>query len=398
LASPQLRRRHGITTQPTIAHVITITTIRITTAITAIVHTHTTVIDTTDPIGATTTGTGEAQPIQASSDCLRGAGVADESKTFAGLTLLAIKKRTDEIAMAGHDKRHPERLTPDRSSLPTIKLDGAAAGPRFHHPSPLFSGESRRHELRPSCFALVVGNARSGTTIVGSIIDAHPQMICANETTGSSHRWEGMTGAEIVAEIVENSERQYAAGRESSNYRYRIETDPKLFRDILVIADKIWNPTLLLLHGDHGLLGRIEQSVGAPVSIVHCVRNPLDAIATMHRRSGASLHNRARWYFMHCEAAQALMERRDRPMYTIYHEDILLDPDQEIHNLYEFFGLTTPSVTFRRIKSILFAEQKKTYLSVRWPRAVIGHISTYAGRFEFLRRYTIPPEDAQFSD
>jgi hypothetical protein len=40
--------------------------------------------------------------------------------------------------------------------------------------------------LRPSRFALVVGNARSGTTIVGSIIDCHPNMLCANETRASA--------------------------------------------------------------------------------------------------------------------------------------------------------------------------------------------------------------------
>jgi hypothetical protein len=207
-----------------------------------------------------------------------------------------------------------------------------------------------------------------------------------------------MSGHEIVAEIVDNSNRQYATSRESSGYYYKINTEPKAFGDIRVIADKIWNPALLLLHGDHGLIKRLEQSLGVPISLVHCVRNPFNAIATMHQRSGASLHNRARWYFMHCEAAQALIDRNDRRVLTVVHENLLRHPDQEIAALYGFFGLQIPLRTIQSIKSILFTEETQPYLSVQWPKALLTQIRVYISRFSFLTRYILVPSDIPICD
>jgi hypothetical protein len=81
----------------------------------------------------------------------------------------------------------------------------------------LFSGN--RDQLRPSRFALVVGNARSGTTIVGSIIDCHPNMLCANETRASATYWGGLSQPDIVQELISNSETNLQNNRPSGYYR-----------------------------------------------------------------------------------------------------------------------------------------------------------------------------------
>jgi hypothetical protein len=39
---------------------------------------------------------------------------------------------------------------------------------------------------------LILGNARSGSTILGAVLDAHPNMVVANEKLESFHPWYGL--------------------------------------------------------------------------------------------------------------------------------------------------------------------------------------------------------------
>jgi Sulfotransferase domain len=246
-----------------------------------------------------------------------------------------------------------------------------------------------RDSLRPSHFALVVGNARSGTTIVGSILDAHPRIICANETRASNAHWTNLSAQEIVDEIISNVEMNHVNQRQSSGYSYKIETAEKSFENIDVIADKIWNPTLLLLHGDRSLLTNLAQIIGCRILLVHCVRNPFDVIATMHQRSGADLSDRCRWYFVHCEAAQALSEREDVEMITVYHEELLRNSQIEIERLYRFLGQETGLDIFSNVRRVLFPEARRTGQMVKWPSPVVDEIRSQMARFAFLQRYEL---------
>ena len=116
---------------------------------------------------------------------------------------------------------------------------------------------------------LIIGNARSGSTLVGSVIDAHPQAVIANETTASATFWRDTSRATILGEIQENSRRNRESGRQSEGYTYQVKKETDSGRSLTVMGDKIWNPATLLLHGDHRLLDRLHEMLGIPIKIVH---------------------------------------------------------------------------------------------------------------------------------
>jgi hypothetical protein len=234
-------------------------------------------------------------------------------------------------------------------------------------------------------FVLVVGNARSGTTIVGSIIDSHPRMLCANETASSAQFWRNRSRDDILSEIRENSARNLATGRFSEGYRYAIETPVK--SDIAVYADKIWNPALLLLAGDFGLLNRLADTLCAPIALVHCVRNPFDVIATMHRRSKAPLEDRARWFFMHCDAALSLYSRCV-PIYDLASESLISNPAGVSSDLFRWIGYCADDDHLSRIDATVHGEVHQSRLDVAWPDALVREIEERAAEYPFLSRYT----------
>jgi hypothetical protein len=242
--------------------------------------------------------------------------------------------------------------------------------------------------IAPQKFVLVVGSARSGTTIVGAIIDSHARMICANETAASANFWRGLSGKQILEEIIANSAANYAAGRRSEGYSYAIETDDKESSEIAVIGDKVWNPALLLMAGQPTLLASLEQVMRCSVALVHCVRNPFDVIATMHQRSGASLRDRLRWYRIHCEAIQIIIERDDFPILLVRHEDLIADPFAVSTQISEWLGFPTSEEHLARIRGKVYALPHKSRLTVDWSSEIIQGVVTLTSRFPYLAGYS----------
>lgn len=65
-------------------------------------------------------------------------------------------------------------------------------------------GNIKADELSPERFVLLVGNVRSRTTIAGLIVDSHPRMLYANESSLSRSQWFGSDRASIMSDIVSN--------------------------------------------------------------------------------------------------------------------------------------------------------------------------------------------------
>lgn len=234
----------------------------------------------------------------------------------------------------------------------------------------------------------VVGNSRSGTTLVGSLIDAHPAMICANESDLSVRLWRDATREQILQDLEQNVRRNLESDRPSQGYHYGIRQDPKDAAQIRIVGDKIYNPSLLMLHGDPTLVPRLESTLGCPIFFVHVLRNPLDVIATMHRRSGQTLIDRTRWYFMHIDAALSQQERLDGDRWVnLYLEDLIDTPDASIHSVTNLFGLTSGPGYLEACRARLFQKPKLTRHDVAWTRDALDEICHRVERYQALARY-----------
>lgn len=237
------------------------------------------------------------------------------------------------------------------------------------------------------CFALVVGNARSGSTLVGAMIDAHPEMACANESASSALLWRDRDRAEIVAELIANIARNRAEGRPSEGYRYGVEGAGGE-APARVLGDKIYNPTLLMLHGNPRLLPSLAERMGCPVRIVHVIRNPLDAIATMHRRSGESIADRLRWYLMHLDAATALEARLGGEGWlNLRLEDLIAEPDAWLTRLAALFGREAPEEYLAACRALLFEAPRRTRDDAPWSAADLVTLARRAREYPLLAPY-----------
>lgn len=245
-----------------------------------------------------------------------------------------------------------------------------------------------KHFSSLQSFALIIGNARSGSTVLGSVIDAHPTAIIANETISSANFWRGLNRQDILEEICLNSETNNSSGRISEGYSYSIKQNNFKVNDITVMGDKAWNPATLLLHGDYSLLSSLESALGVPIRIIHAIRNPFDVIATMHTRSTAPVKDRILWYFMHCDSVCAIRDfHKDIGYIDIHHEDLLLEPGSTIKNICNFLEMEVTESHIKACEELLFPTPKETRTTIKWSNEEIEMVLQKMSEFDFLSKY-----------
>jgi hypothetical protein len=239
-----------------------------------------------------------------------------------------------------------------------------------------------------NCYLLIIGNARSGSTLLGAVIDAHPQAVIANESASSGVLWKNLTREQVLARVLRNAGRNAAADRPSQGYTYQIGRPPEAKKELLVAGEKVWNPATLFLHGQHDLIPSPEERLGVPLVFLHCIRNPFDVIATMHTRSGASVADRIRWYFMHCDAASAIRDRLPASRFQdCHHEDLLADPRGEIERVCRFLRLPIDEAHIAAVQDKLFSQPRRTRANIDWKDEDVEAINAGIARFEFLSRH-----------
>jgi Sulfotransferase domain/Sulfotransferase family len=134
-------------------------------------------------------------------------------------------------------------------------------------------------------FCLFVGYPRSGSTLVASMLNAHPDVLLGLEVDSLGFaRW-GANRGQLFHAIRSSADTFAQAGGQWEGYDYRIETPwVNGWRTLRVIGDKEAAMSAVRLARDGSLVSRLKEAVGVPVKVIHVVRNPFDNIATMYLR------------------------------------------------------------------------------------------------------------------
>ena len=248
-------------------------------------------------------------------------------------------------------------------------------------------------------YCMFVGYPKSGHSLFGSLLDAHPDAIIAHEQDALRYLGAGFGRAQLFHLLLENSRRYAGAGRNWNVYSYTVPGQWQgRFRKLRVIGDKKGALSTLRLDRDPGLQARIRKTAGVPVKYVHVVRNPYDNISTMLRdgvfgwRTNGRGHDLARSiedYFSLCEAMRRFEERTDPgDVFEIRHEEIVEDPERALRGLCDFLGLDTPEDYLRDCAGTVFRAPSRSRNKVEWSAEEVELVRRRAEEFRFLRGYS----------
>jgi hypothetical protein len=195
-------------------------------------------------------------------------------------------------------------------------------------------------------FCLFVGYPRSGSTLLASMLNAHPAVLLGHELDVLGFVRLHASKAQIFHAIRESADAFSQSGLRWEGYDYRIgPPTADGDRELHVIGDKEAAMAAVHLGRGDSLLERLQDTVGLPVKVVHIVRDPFDNIATMYLRG--------RYPILHLPLARCIgdfaamtrtiegLKRRLDPeaLLEVRHEDVVEHPLETLAGVCTFLGI-----------------------------------------------------------
>src|ERR1051325_6131344 len=112
-------------------------------------------------------------------------------------------------------------------------------------------------------YCMFLGYPRSGHSLVGSLLDAHPEVIIAHELDVLKYVAAGFNRDQIFYLLLENSRRRAEGGREYSGYSYEVAGQWQgRYHKLRVIGDKKGGRSSTRLTKKPELLEAMRKTIG----------------------------------------------------------------------------------------------------------------------------------------
>lgn len=238
--------------------------------------------------------------------------------------------------------------------------------------------------------ALFVGYRRSGHSLVGALLDAHPDAAMAHGLDVLLHVRYGFSRDQIFTLMLENSRARAEDGRVVTGYSYAVPGQWQgRNRRLRVLGSTRGGATARTLRDQPEAAERADQVLGLPVRWIHVVRNPYDNISTLALRGRRKdLDEAIREYFRLVAGVARLRDRVGAErILDIRHEDLLASPEATLRRLAGGLGLEAPEDWLRDCRAILFDAPRRTREDAPWTPERIEQVAKAAERHPVLADY-----------
>lgn len=244
-------------------------------------------------------------------------------------------------------------------------------------------------------FCLFIGHGRSGHSLIGALLDAHPNMIVSDETDILKYLIAGFDRKQLYRTLIFRSQKQTRIqrrkrGLNGSYYSYQVPNQWQgSYKKLTVVGDSKASVTARRLYETPALLEHLKEVTGCTLRIIHVVRNPYDNISTISIRENMSLEHAVDSYAHNCDA---LFEIRKHiapdELLVIKHEDLIGNPKDMLGQLSQFLGVFPFEDYLDVCASIVYKSPSKTRSRIHWEEDTIADVKNLIARFDFLTGYS----------
>lgn len=281
----------------------------------------------------------------------------------------------------GHGIRHVKRA---RQSLATYKaVDRLVA----RYPEQL--SDYRLPDAAPERFLFFVGYSRSAHSLVGSLLDAHPNVLVAHELHAINLLRKGAPVADVIKAMQYNSGFFTRFGRGYMGYDYSVGSQSQgVSSGVTVIGDKKANGTTAALRRDPGVVDRLKQTLPGSFRFIHVIRNPFDNIASRAQRVGVGADLATYGYFVNVEVNARLKAAHPDLVLDVYLDDLAADPEGVLRELLAGIGVTSlPETYLADCAKLVFSDARRTRDQIDWPDGMKAAINDKLRGYDFLSRF-----------
>ncbi len=243
-------------------------------------------------------------------------------------------------------------------------------------------------------YCMFVGHNKSGTSMVGALLDAHPEAVVSDEADALEFVRAGFSRDQVFHLLLRRARKEARKGRVTARrlqpYSYRVPGQWQGgFQTLRVIGDSTAGSSTKRIATDADILKRLGHTLaGVDLKIIQTVRNPYDPISAMMVRGGRSFENAIEAYFSYCETLAQLRSQLDETrLFTIRYEDFVRNGRTELANLCLFLGLEAGNDYLSACVSILHPGPETSRQWVFWDLPHIEQVAREMKRYDFLHGY-----------
>lgn len=315
---------------------------------------------------------------------------------------------------------------------------------RWKNPMPMVGVDRHLPTLLPQViggvknFVFFIGYPRSGHSIVGSILDAHPHIVISHEfmlmnrQAVFSEPWTANWTSDLFNVLYQHSYLDVQNGTRNSGMTekgYALHIDGlwqgEYDKFIDVIGDKSGGLTtsqyvhdaVKFQHNYKELASRLP----VPIKAVHVLRNPYDQITTgliyaliddgqftkmdftNAKKNLASGTQELKKKFVNetvlCRKINNFFNRRwaasriievvgETNVLTIHSSDLVHNPEDTIRTMCEFFGVNVPDIYLKIASEKVFTSISRTRALTEWPPRMMAEVEEQIKQYKILHRYT----------
>ena len=251
----------------------------------------------------------------------------------------------------------------------------------------------RRTFQEVECFCLLIGYPHSGSTLVSSVLNAHPEMVMGHETDILRYVRPGLSRNLLFSVILDRDRQFTAANRHWNGNDYAMPASGQgSFSRLRVIGDKCIARQAMRLHHDPPLLDRLRSTLDMPLRVIHLVRNPFDNIASIASKRGV-LSSRIEKYRALGEGMDDIRGRlRAEELCEIRYEDVVADPSRSLSDVCHFLGLEAPDEYLQDCVQLIRPSIQLSRFSVDWTESQRGEVEAIIAARSVLTGYTFGSE------
>jgi hypothetical protein len=270
-------------------------------------------------------------------------------------------------------------------------------------------------------FVLFIGHARSGSSITGAVLDAHPHVILSHEyflprrmvLAPDKYTSKSFIFSELYRlQLVKSSAKGAGLGSDRKGYTLVIKDSyqGKYGRWVSVIGDKSGAQTNWIHMASperfSEVIHNIEDITNLTVKFIQVVRNPFDIIATtyLYFEGGAELRSALRANpnmtvdtderVLDCVVERQVREvmsltyLANSQLYSIllvYIEDMVMNPNEEIFKLCKFLELECSQDYIDNCAAAIFPSSSKSRYKLQWTQKQINRVIELINATPYLR-------------
>ena len=272
-------------------------------------------------------------------------------------------------------------------------------------------------------FVFFVGYARSGHSIVGSLMDAHPHVVIAHEfflfkkfdeleQVPNDTCWRD----NLFQALYKKNIKSTGGVRSSSAKGYTLKVEglwEGTYDDhIEVIGDKSGGMTTLVYQSDKQKFKenfeKLKQNVQVPLRIIHVLRNPFDMISTSaiyatkgkalfkqlketgNKTSDPKLSGKISYVFNKFRAVTEIINDiigRENVL-DIHNCDLVADPRGTLTKIFNFLEVNTTEHYLDVCAEKVFKSVSRSRDLMEWPPELREMVETKMKEYEMLSRYS----------